>query len=331
MAWHAVYDLLAPAKLNLFLHVVGQRADGYHELQSVFVLIDWCDRLHLERRDDGQLHRHDIGAALPADDLCLRAAQRLKAVSGCAFGVDIHIDKQVPWGAGLGGGSSDAATVLLGLNRLWGLDWPRERLATLALGLGADVPFFVGGRSAWVEGVGERLTPVQLPEQAYAVLKPTVAIPTASIFGAPDLVRNTPRAILSGFPGERSSGGASRALQQSVLEGPVLEASILEASALNAPALVVSALELAAGFGHNDLEPVAVRVAPDVAAALALLRQSCGNGRMTGSGSAVFARVGTGVTASTAIPRDLPAGWVGRLCQGWLEHPLVGWADDHDG
>ena len=129
----ALYDLPAPAKLNLFLHVIGRRADGYHLLQSVFVLIDWCDTLHIESRADGQLQRHDLGAALPADDLCLRAARALQAASGCTAGADISIAKQVPSGAGMGGGSSDAATTLLALNRLWGLDWPLSRLVALGL------------------------------------------------------------------------------------------------------------------------------------------------------------------------------------------------------
>jgi 4-diphosphocytidyl-2-C-methyl-D-erythritol kinase len=302
MSLRAVHDLLAPAKLNLFLHVVGRRADGYHELQSVFTLIDWCDRLHLERRDDGRLARHDLGVPLPAEDLCLRAARVLQQASGCAWGVDIHIDKQLPAGAGMGGGSSDAATVLLGLNRLWQLHWPRARLAELALGLGADVPFFVGGRTAWVEGIGERLQALELPAAAYAVLKPTVSIPTAAIFGAADLVRDTPRAILAGFPDGHSPLFA---------QGPRVLAS-----------------EIAAGFGRNDLQSVAMRVAPEVQQALAMLERSFGNSRMTGSGSAVFARIDANAVSSVAMPQDLPVGWVGRVCRGWSEHPLLGWADD---
>src|SRR3954471_9770970 len=145
MALRALHDVAAPAKLNLFLHVVGRRPDGYHLLQSVFALIDWVDTLHIERRDDGALRRHDLCTALPPDDLCLRAARSLQQASATAFGADIHVDKRVPTGAGLGGGSSDAATTLLALNRLWELNWPRERLAAHALQLGADVPFFVYG------------------------------------------------------------------------------------------------------------------------------------------------------------------------------------------
>lgn len=207
MSLRSLYEVPAPAKLNLFLHVVGRRADGYHLLQSVFALIDWADRLHLERRDDGALHRHDLGVELPAEDLCLRAARRLQQASGSSHGVDITIDKQVPAGAGLGGGSSDAATTLLALNRLWGLHWPRERLLALALELGADVPFFVAGANAWVEGVGERLTPIDLTTRHWAVLKPPVAISTAEIFGSPHLVRDTPPAILSDFLASPSGFG----------------------------------------------------------------------------------------------------------------------------
>src|SRR5436190_2613734 len=146
----ALYDVAAPAKLNLFLHVVGRRADGYHLIQSAFVLIDWRDTLHLELRADGGLARHDLAAKLPDDDLCLRAAHLLQRESGTTLGADISIDKQVPWGAGMGGGSSDAASTLLALNRLWALNWPLSRLLTLGLALGADVPFFLAGHNAWV-------------------------------------------------------------------------------------------------------------------------------------------------------------------------------------
>src|SRR6478736_1748126 len=172
MSIAAIYDVPAPAKLNLYLHVVGRRADGMHLLESLMVLIDWCDTIHVEPRRDGLLRRHDTAAALPADDLSLRAARALQAASGTALGADITVDKQVPWGAGLGGGSSDAASTLLALNRLWGLDWPHARLIELATRLGADVPFFVGGRNAWVEGIGERLAPLELAPAWYAVLKP---------------------------------------------------------------------------------------------------------------------------------------------------------------
>ena len=248
----AFYDLPAPAKLNLFLHVVGKRPDGYHLLQSIFVPIDWQDSLHLERRDDGRLQRHDLTTALPADDLCLRAARLLQQASGCGLGADIHIDKQIPSGAGMGGGSSDAATVLIGLNRLWGLNWKREQLLPLALRLGADVPFFLGDGSAWVEGIGERLTPVALPTRRFAVLKPPVSLPTKAIFESPLLQRSESIAIVAG-----SSVDAWKQCRNDMQPAAQAQA-----------AQVGEALQrLEAEFGKGS---------------------SC---RMTGSGSAVFAEV----------------------------------------
>ena len=173
----ACYGLRAPAKLNLFLHVVGKRPDGYHLLESLFVPNDWYDTLHLERRSDGRLQRHDLGTPLPEDDLCLRAARLLREASGVDFGADIHIDKRIPSGAGMGGGSSDAATVLIALNRLWNLNWTHQRLLPLALQLGADVPFFLGRGPAWVEGIGEILRDADLPTLRLAVLKPPQSLP----------------------------------------------------------------------------------------------------------------------------------------------------------
>ena len=147
---NALFDVPAPAKLNLFLHVTGRRADGYHLLQSVFMLIDWCDMLHVEKRHDGQIHRHDLSMPLPEDDLIVRAARLLQSATGTAQGADISIDKRIPAQAGMGGGSSDAASTLLALNRLWNLKLPLPQLEALGLQLGADVPFFLRGRNAWV-------------------------------------------------------------------------------------------------------------------------------------------------------------------------------------
>jgi 4-diphosphocytidyl-2-C-methyl-D-erythritol kinase len=195
----SLHEVPAPAKLNLFLHVLGRRADGMHLLQSAFVLIDWCDTLHFELRADGQLSREDLGTALPADDLVLRAARALQSDCATGLGAHIAIDKRVPSQAGMGGGSSDAATCLLALNRLWNLNYSTEKLARIGLTLGADVPFFLGGRNAWVEGIGERLTPVDLPPARFAVVKPREGLETARIFQDRQLERSSAPAIISGF------------------------------------------------------------------------------------------------------------------------------------
>jgi 4-diphosphocytidyl-2-C-methyl-D-erythritol kinase len=303
----AIYDVPAPAKLNLFLHVIGKRADGYHLLQSVFALIDWADTLHFERRADGLLIRHDNAnalAALPPDDLCLRAARALQQQSGCALGADIHIEKCLPSGAGMGGGSSDAASTLLALNRLWGLNWPLARLLPLGLGLGADVPFFLGGSNAFVEGIGEILHPIDLPPQRFAVLKPAASIATKDIFSSPLLARSDSVAIVAGFPAhngsENKTGKETRTWD---------------------------------GFGKNDLQKPAEAACPEVVQALARLGSEFGNSRMTGSGSAVFARVpeadvGGKDGIAGAFLKDLPSGWLGRMCRSLDVHPLCGWAAD---
>jgi 4-diphosphocytidyl-2-C-methyl-D-erythritol kinase len=291
----ALHHLPAPAKINLFLHVVGRRADGYHLLQSVFALVDWCDTLHIETRADGLIQRHDLGPQLPADDLCMKAARLLQTRSGTAQGCDIHIDKQLPWGAGLGGGSSDAATVLRGLNRLWGLHWTTDQLADLALHLGADVPFFVRGCNAWVEGVGERITPLTLPEPLFdtpvLLLKPQASVPTPAIFGSPLLRRDTP--------------------------------------------LVTSAAFLADPFhfGHNDLQPPALAHAPEIAQALQALTDVCGHARMSGSGSAVFAWASRANTPSGSdVVGHLPQlahknGWLLQNTRLLRHHPLLDFFD----
>lgn len=190
----------APAKLNLFLHVVGRRPNGYHELQTLFQLLDVGDSLRFRLRDDGRIERRSPLAGVPAEqDLCVRAASLLQQVSGTRLGVDIELCKRLPMGGGLGGGSSDAATVLVALNQLWNAGLDEERLAELGLALGADVPVFVRGRSAWAEGVGERLEPVKLPELWYVVLHPGCEVSTAAVFSAPELTRNTPRIRMSAF------------------------------------------------------------------------------------------------------------------------------------
>jgi 4-diphosphocytidyl-2-C-methyl-D-erythritol kinase len=190
----------APAKLNLFLHVVGRRPDGYHLLQTVFRLIDYGDTLGFKVRDDGAIIRHgQIPGVTPEQDLCVRAARLLKQHAGCAQGVEIFLEKRLPLGGGLGGGSSDAATTLLALNRLWGLSLARAELQGLALQLGADVPVFIFGQSAFAEGVGETLQPIELPPAWYVVLVPPVQVSTAGIFGSPELTRNTIPIRMSDF------------------------------------------------------------------------------------------------------------------------------------
>jgi 4-diphosphocytidyl-2-C-methyl-D-erythritol kinase len=290
----SLVDVPAPAKINWFLHVVGRRDDGYHLLQSVFLLIDWADTLHFEVRSDSALHRHDLAAALPADDLTLRAARLLQSESGCTSGVDISIHKRVPWGAGLGGGSSDAASTLLALNRLWRLGWPRQRLLALAARLGADVPFFVGGHNAFVEGIGEQLSPLQVPSLSLAVVKPASGLSTAEIFSHPALVRDTPAAILAGFLADASKPGFWER-----------------------------------EWGRNDLQSVAENRCPEVAEAAEWLQRHFGNSRMTGSGSAVFARNGMADSPVATWPEEdlLSPGWVGRMCRSLDRHPLADWAD----
>ena len=198
----SLHDVPAPAKLNLFLHITGRRPDGYHELQSVFMLIDWCDTLHFEKRPGGAISREDLTIALPAQDLITRAAHLLQSHTGCTEGVHIAVEKHIPAQAGMGGGSSDAATCLLALNRLWGLNLSLPTLEKLGLQLGADVPFFLRGHNAWVEGVGEKITPITLPAAQFWVLKPPQGIETSQIFAHPDLQRDTNAATISVFAAE---------------------------------------------------------------------------------------------------------------------------------
>ncbi len=190
----------APAKLNLFLHVTGRRADGYHSLESLMVLIDLADTVTLTRRDDGVIRRATAVPGVPVErDLALRAACALQTATSSRYGVDLVLDKRIPLGSGLGGGSSDAASVLLALNRLWNLRRPRAELLELAAALGADVPLFVLGENAMARGIGERLRPVSLPSCFVALAFPPVAVPTEVIFKAPELTRDTPQAKMDVF------------------------------------------------------------------------------------------------------------------------------------
>lgn len=276
----SIVDVFAPAKLNLFLHIVGRRADGYHLLESVFALIDWCDTLHFEVRSDGVVSREDLTQPLPANDLVVRAARALQKASATSLGVHIGIDKRIPSQAGLGGGSSDAASTLLALNRLWHLNYSLEQLQVLGLTLGADIPFFLGGRNAWVSGIGEKVQPMTLPDARFLVVKPDEGLATERIFSDPDLKRDTQPAILSGFVAD------------------------------------------AIGYGQNDLQPVARRLCPGIDQALIWLYHLGLSGRMTGSGSAVFAPVLPGFEQS-----DAPRGMQWRFCNTLSAHPLLGWAD----
>jgi 4-diphosphocytidyl-2-C-methyl-D-erythritol kinase len=250
----ALYDVPAPAKLNLFLHVTGRRVDGYHLLQSVFMLIDWCDTLHFELRTDGQVSREDSGIALPADDLVVRAARALQQATGHTAGAQIRLEKRIPVQAGMGGGSSDAASSLLALNRLWNLNLPLAALEKIGLALGSDVPFFLRGRNAWVEGIGEQIQPVEIPAATFVVVKPHEGLDTSLIFRDAALKRDSAPAIISGF-------------------------------AANHEGLFPF------GFGRNDLQPVAQRLCPAVSQALQWLDDQGFQARMTGSGSAVFAQM----------------------------------------
>ena len=249
---HSLYDVPAPAKLNLFLHITGRRPDGYHLLESVFMLIDWHDVLHFERSQSGQISREDLsGMPLPADDLITRAARALQQATGCTLGVHIGIHKNLPAQAGMGGGSSDAASTLMALNRLWNLGLTRQQLQNIGLTLGADVPFFIGGRSAWVSGIGENIEPLTdvnaLPAQQFVVVKPEHGLDTMQIFKSQNLKRDTKTATIADFAAEHY------------------------------------------GFGRNDLQPVAQALQPEVSEAIEWLNSFKLHARMTGSGSAVFA------------------------------------------
>jgi len=239
----------APAKLNLFLLVTGRRADGYHTLQTLFRFIDFGDTLHFRLRRDGRVRRITQLPGVPEErDLTVRAARLLQAETGCTLGADISIEKQLPYGGGLGGGSSDAATTLIALNRLWKRQLPRERLQALGLRLGADVPVFVFGRNAYAEGIGEHLQAVELPPAWYLVLIPPVAVSTAEVFADPQLTHTTTPFTLRAFS-ERCA--------------------------------------IPEGAGRNDLEAVVCRRHPEVARHLEWLRRF-GPAAMTGSGGCVY-------------------------------------------
>ena len=289
----SLFDVPAPAKLNLFLHITGQRADGYHLLQSVFMLLDWCDMLHFELRPGdktgGKISREDLTSPLPDDDLVLKAARALQSASGATQGAHIRIAKSIPAQAGMGGGSSDAATTLLALNRLWDLRLTKTELAQIGLTLGADVPFFIQGDHAWVEGIGEQISPIALPKAHFLVVKPESGLSTQAIFTDPALKRDSQNAIISGFAANPFC------------------------------------------FGRNDLQAVAQKLCPDVSTALNWLENLGLQPRMTGSGSAVFAHVDENVVMSEVSQfvefSDVLKNAIIKLCSNLAEHPLKSWAN----
>ena len=281
----------APAKLNLFLHVNGRRADGYHLLQSVFQIIDRSDTLHFTLRDDAELHRsNDIPGVPQEQDLVIRAARMLQAEvlrrqGTLPPGVNITVDKILPLGGGLGGGSSDAATTLMALNKLWHAGLSRQELMALALPLGADVPFFIFGQTGFAEGVGEALQPVDAPDCWYVVIEPGVQCPTAQIFTSEHLTRNTAPVKISDF----SSHYANRNdLRQ---------------------------------FGKNDLQHVACSLFPPVAEAVEWLG-AYGDARMTGSGACVFVALHRAEQADAVLAK-VPAAWNGWKAKALKTHPII--------
>ena len=279
----------APAKLNLFLHVTGRRADGYHLLQTVFQLIAHGDTLHFATRDDGRLVRlSDVPGVPQEQDLIVRALRLLQAEHqrrhGSQPGMDVEIDKRLPMGGGLGGGSSDAATALMAANHLWQSGLSQQELTALALPLGADIPFFIFGHTAFAEGVGEALQPVVVPDTWYVVIEPGVQVPTAAIFTSPHLTRNTEPVTIADFSRHIGAG--------------------------NNPG----------GFGRNDLQDVAAQLFPEVAEAIAWLQQF-GAARMTGSGACVFCALASESEAE-AVRAQASARWVAWKARSLARHPL---------
>ncbi|ALM85886.1 4-(cytidine 5'-diphospho)-2-C-methyl-D-erythritol kinase [Bordetella sp. N] len=318
-----LYDVPAPAKLNLFLHVVGRRADGYHLLQTVFRFIDLADTLHFSARDDGCIERDQPLAGVdPEQDLTVRAARVLQAATGTRQGATIALEKRIPMGGGLGGGSSDAASTLMALNRLWNTGLTRAQLMRLALPLGADVPVFVFGQSAFAEGVGEDLVAVPVPERAYLIAQPDASVPTPVVFSDPDLTRDSNLVTIADFLASPyfQRGQPSRRY-----------------------------------FGRNDLEPVVYRRFPEVSRAARWLagtehatkgqeRDRGFDVRMSGSGACLFAefdsieeavlaereiaatmRVAGLTSTSQATQESPPRLRLLQACPGLTEHPLRHW------
>ena len=276
---------LAPAKINLFLHITGQRADGYHTLQSVFQLLDFYDTIHIKTTQNGEIKRtSEINGVPESKDLCALAAYALQRIlfkqnPGCQLGCEYYVEKRIPMGGGLGGGSSDAATMLLALNKLWQLNLSRERLMQIGLSLGADVPIFIFGQNAWAEGIGEILTPIGLAQQIYVVLTPQVHVSTAQVFAHPALTKDTKPLKIADFSGVSHSN-----------------------------------------LFRNDLENVVCKEFPAVASTLKWLNQY-GHARMSGSGASVFVAVNTIEIANELFAKK-PSNTFGFVAKGLNKHPL---------
>jgi 4-diphosphocytidyl-2-C-methyl-D-erythritol kinase len=287
---------LAPAKINLFLHITAQRADGYHLLQTVFQLLDFYDTIWLKPTKNNIIKRVNEVAGVPeAQDLCIRAATLLQQHTQCPLGVEIIVEKNIALGSGLGGGSSDAATVLLALNRLWQLNLSRSELLALGLQLGADVPFFIYGKNAWAEGVGEQLTAIQLASAYYVVLSPDAHVSTAQIFANKQLTKNCNPQTMSDFSGMKKSSTENSAVGN-----------------------------ISAEF-INQLEKVVCSEYPPVLAALTWLKQF-GDARMSGSGCSVFLEVSNEKIA-TEICNKKPENIRGFIAKGLSQHPLFEYAN----
>ncbi len=276
--------LRSPAKLNLFLHIVGRRADGYHLLQSVFQLIDWCDTLHLKSIPASEVRRiNPIPGVLPKDDLVVRAANLLKDFCKVDHGVEIDLHKTIPMGAGMGGGSSDAASTLIGLNALWNLQLSKETLCSLGLKLGADVPFFIFGKNAFIEGIGEKIQEISLPNRDFLVIFPNQGIPTASIFQDPELTRDHAPITIDGFLASPSR----------------FQSNDCQAVAMRICPEVKQALDWI------------IQAVPG------------SQPQMSGSGSSVFAVLDpkTDHAKIEDLLQNLPKGWVGRVVRGLNKNP----------
>lgn len=283
---HDFQKFLAPAKINLFLHITGKRADGYHLLQTVFRLLDFYDNIYLKPTHGSIIKRVNEVAGVPeAQDLCIRAAKLLQQHTHSPLGVEMLVEKNIPMGGGLGGGSSDAATVLMALNKLWNLNLSREELMGLGLKLGADVPFFIYGTNAWAEGIGEQLQEIALKDAYYVVLNPNIHVSTPQIFANKQLTRDAIPKTIAGFSGTANSASGN----------------------------------ISAEF-VNHLEKIVCQDYPEVSACLAWLKQF-GDARMSGSGASVFLEV-TDAQAAKNICDQKPEKFGGFIAKGLNQHPL---------